>query len=539
MAEGPDLFDCSICLQLLNDPVTTACGHSYCLRCINDFWDEPNTHREGYSCPQCRQTYTPRPVLKRNILVAALLEEHERTASHNAAADAAADAAAATAPGDVQCDACTGTKRRAWMFCFECLASYCETHLKPHFEVATLRSHNLIQASARAKDSMCGRHGKLLEIYCRSDQQFACVMCVIEEHTSHDTVTVAAERCETQAHLERGKREVADRVLHCERKMRELSQAADSIRDAKWTACDDFERLCVERIRIFVHSAERKRSEMKEKLGEAEKAGVDWTNGHIGQLEREVLELRRREDDLDQLSLIEDPIQFLKGVHALGGLPVFTDWHEGLDTLTEFTSTQTDKLINICSKEKKELLSHSKEHLQATVELDPNTAAACLCLSDGNRAISWGDGDQAHPDHTDRFSFYHQALCQGGLEGSHYWEVEWDGGVVDLAVSYKGIQRKGPGGGACFGHNELSWKLTCSSSGCTFWHNNLHRGRMPPVLSRRVGVHLDHAAGQLGFYSVSGSDTLTLLHLIQTTFTEPLFPGFSVDLGAMLKICKL
>lgn len=145
MADGPDLFECSICLQLLNDPVTTACGHSYCLRCINAFWDERNTSREDYSCPQCRQTYTSRPVLKRSILVATLLEEHERTASHNA--DAAA--AAAAAPGDVQCDACTGTKRRAWMFCLECLASYCETHLKPHFEVATLRSHSLIDPSLR------------------------------------------------------------------------------------------------------------------------------------------------------------------------------------------------------------------------------------------------------------------------------------------------------------------------------------------------------------------------------------------------------
>ncbi|XP_034391886.1 E3 ubiquitin-protein ligase TRIM47-like isoform X2 [Cyclopterus lumpus] len=531
MASSQDLFDCSICLQVLDDPVTTACGHSYCLRCINAFWDVRNNRREGYSCPQCRQTYSSRPDLKRSTLVAALLEEHERTTSRNAAA---------AAPGDVQCDACTGRKRKAWMFCLVCVASYCETHLKPHFEVAPLRAHGLIQASARAKDSLCVRHGKLPELYCRSDQQFACVLCALEEHRGHDTVTVLTEQCDTQGRLERGKQEVADRVLNSERTMTELRQAAGSIRDAAWKVCDDYERLCVERIRTFVRSVERKRSEMREKVGEAEKAGVDWTNSRLGQLEREVLELRRREDNLDQLSLIEDPIQFLQGFHALGCLPVFTDSHEGLDMLTEFTSTQTDKLKNICSKEKKELFSHSEEHLlsktprllqektsrtcllkrfrNSTVEVDPNTVAACLCLSDGNRAISWSDGDQAHPDHTDRFTFYHQALCRGGLEGSHYWEVEWDGGIVDLAVSYKGIQRKGSGRSGCFGHNELSWKLTCS---------------------RRVGMHLDHEAGTLDFYSVSGSDTLTRLHQIQTTFTEPLCPGFSVDLGSTLKICNI
>ncbi|XP_068459646.1 E3 ubiquitin/ISG15 ligase TRIM25-like [Clinocottus analis] len=555
MAYSQELFDCSICLQVLDDPVTTACGHSYCLRCINAFWDVRNTRRKGYSCPQCRQTFSSRPVLKRNTLLAAVLEEHERTTSPNAAADTYA------APGDVQCDACTGRKRKAWMFCLVCVASYCETHLKPHFELPPLQKHNLIQASARAKDSLCGLHGKLLEIYCRSDQQFACVMCVMEElHIGHDTVTVATEKCEIQSQLERGKQEVSDRVLNSERKITELRQAADSIRDAAWEACNDFERLFVERIRIFVRSVERKRSEMREKVGEAEKAAVDWTNSHLGQLEREVLELRRREGELDRLSLTEDPIQFLQGFHALGGVPGFTASHEGLDKLTEFTSAQTDKLKNICSKEIKELFSHSEENLltklprlleertsrrgllirfgNSTLEVDPNTVAACLCLSDRNREISWGDGDQAHPDHTDRFTFYHQALCNAGLKGSHYWEVEWDGGIVDLAVSYKGIQRKGSGRESCFGHNELSWKLTCSPSGCTFWHNNLRKSQIPPVLSRRVGIHLDCEAGTLVFYSVSSSDTLTRLHQIQIAFTEPLFPGFSVDLGSTLKICN-
>lgn len=87
-----------------------------------------------------------------------------------------------------------------------------------------------------------------------------------------------------------------------------------SYKDAAWEACDDVERLCAEHIRLYVRSVERKRSEMREKVGEAEKAGVDWTNSRLGQLQREVSELRRREDELDQLSLTEDPIQFLKVV---------------------------------------------------------------------------------------------------------------------------------------------------------------------------------------------------------------------------------
>lgn len=51
---------------------------------------------------------------------------------------------------------------------------------------------------------------------------------------------------------------------------------------------------------------------MRERVGEAEKSGVDWTNIRVGQLEREVSELRNREDRLNQLSLTEDPIQFVQ-----------------------------------------------------------------------------------------------------------------------------------------------------------------------------------------------------------------------------------
>lgn len=85
-----------------------------------------------------------------------------------------------------------------------------------------------------------------------------------------------------------------------------------SFKGAAWEACDDFERLCAEHIRLYVHSVERMCSEMTEKVGEAEKAGVDWTDCRLGRLQREVLELRRGEDQIDRLTLTEDPIQFLQ-----------------------------------------------------------------------------------------------------------------------------------------------------------------------------------------------------------------------------------
>ncbi|CAB1413068.1 unnamed protein product [Pleuronectes platessa] len=57
--------------------------------------------------------------------------------------------------------------------------------------------------------------------------------------------------------------------------------------------------------------------------------------------------------------------------------------------------------------------------------------------------------------------------------------------------------------------------------------------------SHRVGVYLDHSAGVLSFYSVS--DTMTLLHRVQTTFTQPLYAGVWVYCypGDTAEFCKL
>ena len=140
---------------------------------------------------------------------------------------------------------------------------------------------------------------------------------------------------------------------------------------------------------------------------------------------------------------------------------------------------------------------------------------------------------QSYPDHPERFHGWSQVLCREGVSGRCYWEVEWSGGWVDIAVSYKSISRKGEASECEFGCNDQSWSLDLSSFGSSFYHNN-KQTNLPLVRSSRIGVYVDHRAGTLAFYSVS--DTMTLLHRVQTTFTHTLYPGFGLGSRSSVRL---
>ncbi|XP_015255417.1 PREDICTED: protein NLRC3-like [Cyprinodon variegatus] len=161
------------------------------------------------------------------------------------------------------------------------------------------------------------------------------------------------------------------------------------------------------------------------------------------------------------------------------------------------------------------------------LEMDPNTANTFLMLSQSNRRVVCSR-KRVYPDHKERFNFWHQVLCKDALPSHCYWEVEWEG-QVDIAVSYKGISRKGDGRDSLFGANDKSWTLTCLLNRFAVFHDGkLKELSPPPGAFNRVAVFVDCPAGILSFYVVS-SDMLIHLHTFSTTFSEPLYAGFGCD----------
>ncbi|XP_051552734.1 tripartite motif-containing protein 16-like [Myxocyprinus asiaticus] len=545
-----DQFSCSICLDLLKDPVAIPCGHSYCMSCITAYWDQDD-QKGVYSCPQCRQTFTPRPVLGKNTMLAKVVGKLKKMELQ-----AAQPTECYAGPEDVKCDICTGRKCKAVKSCLVCLNSYCQNHLEQHENLFKGKRHSLMDATGRLQEMICPKHDKLLEIFCRTDQQCICYPCTMDEHKNHDTVSAAAERTEKQRQFEGTQRKIRLRIQQREKELQELRETVESHKRSAQSAVEESERIFTELIR----SIERSRSEVTQLIRDQEKAAVSRAEGLLEQLEQEIADLRRRNAELEQLSHTEDHIHFLQTFQYLSDPPASTDLPSitvssvvSFDNVGESVSHLRDKLEHFCKEEIEKITDRVKyfeiiptpeyktreEFLQyfCRFTLDSNTAHKSLCLSQGKRGVTYSDEYQQYTNHRDRFNYYAQVLCRESVSGRCYWEVEWSGSDgMEISVSYKSISRKGNGDECGFGYNDQSWSLFCHDSSFSFWHNHIETELPVVSSSSRIGVYVDHGAGILSFYSIS--DTMTLIHRVHTIFTQPLYPGFELADGSV-KLCGL
>uniref|UniRef100_UPI000D3106B8 tripartite motif-containing protein 16-like n=1 Tax=Maylandia zebra TaxID=106582 RepID=UPI000D3106B8 len=531
-------FCCSVCLDLLKDPVAIPCGHSYCMNCIKSFWDEEE-NKKIYSCPQCRRTFTARPVLEKNTMLADLVEELKKTGLQAAPADHCY-----AGPEDVACDVCTGRKMKAFKSCLVCLVSYCEKHLQPHFISPAFETHKLVEPSKKLQENICSRHDEVMKMFCRTDQQSICYLCSVDEHKGHDTVSAAAERTERQRELEVSRQNIQQRIQDREKDVKLLQQEVEAINQSADQTVEHSEKIFTE----LIHLIQKRSSDVKQQIRSQQEAEASRVKELQEKLEQEITELKRKDAELKQLSHTEDHIQFLHNYPSLSALSESTDSSSinirplsYFEDVTAAVSEVRDKLqdilreewtnISLTVTEVDVLLSQPEPKTRAgflkyscEITLDPNTANTWLLLSEGNRKVQAVIQQQSYSDHPDRFTGPWQVLSRESLTGRCYWEVEWSGEQVYVAVAYKNISRKG--GNECwFGHNDKSWVLNCNNNSFTFWYNNIQTPVSGPR-SSRVGVYLDHRAGILSFYSVS--ETMTLLHRVQTTFTQPLYAGLWV-----------
>ncbi|XP_010790946.1 E3 ubiquitin/ISG15 ligase TRIM25-like [Notothenia coriiceps] len=537
---GRDELCCFICKNLMKDPVTLPCGHRYCLSCTIRRWDREKQTKK-YSCPRCIKTFEPRPSLVKNLMSADLVEEDkEKKTEPQAGPSYDFDAG----PRHVVCDICSppGRKRKALKSCLQCRVSFCKQHLQPHYEVP-FKKHKLIEAS-KLQENICSQHDKVMEIFCLTDQQSICFLCSIGEHKGHNTT----EMSEEQKELGASQQNIQKRIQNKKKDVELLQQEVEKINISAGKAVRESESTCTELVKLI----EKRSSDVKQKIKTRQKFEVSRVKEIQEMLHKEISDMRRKDTELEKLSQTDDQIKFLHSKPLrlnTGPVQYFEDVtvavSEARGKVLESFNKEWMKISETVTEVDVKLLPDPKTKADFSqyaapknlLKLDPNTANIQIQLSEDNRKATSVKETQSYHLHVDRFMKKCQVLCGKRLTNRCYWEVEWSGLGVLVAVAYRDVPRTGQK--TQFGDNDKSWALEFGKTICNFKHNREKKAIPVPVpQSSRIGVFLDQKAGVLSFHSVS--ETITLLHRVQTTFTQPLYAGLCVDCnGASATLCDI
>ncbi|XP_048059537.1 E3 ubiquitin-protein ligase TRIM39-like isoform X3 [Megalobrama amblycephala] len=513
-SSGPltEELQCSICLDVFTDPVTTSCGHNFCKTCLNKCWDNSQT----CNCPYCKETFKIRPDLKINTTLRELVDHYKKKSPEK--------------KPEVLCDICEEGKLKALKSCLVCQSSYCETHLYPHLKVAGLKKHKLINPVRNLEDYICQKHERPLELFCRDDQTCVCPMCAVKDHKNHNTVPIEEESEEKKTQLMKTQKDVQQMIQDRIKKIQEVKHSAE-IRKR------NTEKEKAARVKLFtdlIRSIERCQTELLEMMEEQQKAAEKQEEELIEELEQEITELKMRNTELEQLSHTEDHLHLLQIYSSLCSSRNTRNWSEisvktdeSLETvrraLTQLQDTLQEKLTQTVSTDLKRM-----QQYEVDVTLDPDTAHPNLILSDDGKQVRCGDKRQKLPDNPERFDRYSNVLGKEGFSsGRFYFEVQvkektdWTLGVASEFIDRKGEITLRPSDGfwtvVLRNGNEYEAFADSLVSLCL---------RVKP---QWVGVFVDYEEGLVSFYDVASSSYI--YSFTGQSFTGKLYPFFSPELN--------
>ncbi|XP_062849146.1 tripartite motif-containing protein 16-like [Trichomycterus rosablanca] len=468
-----------------------------------------------------------------------------------------------TAPADVECNVCIGRKRKkAKQSCLECCASFCKTHIDLHNILHVGKRCKLV-ATGRLQETLCPNHNKVIEAFCQTDQKCICRLCIMDEHRTHDFISINYKVAEKKIKLVKMQKETTELIQTWEKEEQNLKQAIEAY---KTSAKEAVERNSREFTQL-IQSMERRQSAVKELIVAQEEATVKQVKERLERLKWEITDLKKKDAELQHLKRLfqaDDNVHFLQNVSLVSHLTksiqipaLLVQPHSLFQLATKAVSDLIKQLNIICQwrfmtisqrvkstgivsssqpRTHQELLKYASK-----LTLDLNTVHKYISLSNKNTVLTAVNMSVDYPNHPNRFERRVQALCSEGLQGApQYWEVECgvNGSWVCIAVSYKGICRKGKTA-PLFGRCKSSWALRNFGGLYEYWHDNKSRLlQEKSSLGSRIGIYLDHGAGILAFYNVASN--ISLIIKVQTKFTEPVYAGFGlIGTGSQIKLCDL
>ncbi|KAF4084838.1 hypothetical protein AMELA_G00110740 [Ameiurus melas] len=513
---------CTICLDRFQYPVTIPCGHTFCKECISKHWDQMERggpQNTPYNCPVCKETFSPRPNLNRNVSLSVLSE----VAASSTAERAAGAACGTDRVGDIS-------------------------------------------------EELCPRHQKPLIYYCRKDCMCVCCVCSLKECKDHDKVLVEEERCTREEALKKKGVEIGKCMEDTEKNILLLSEniaeAKVSLQQTSQWVSAKFSQL----LKVLMEKQEVTQSF----LDQQQASTVSQAESRLSNLQEKLKQLGELQEQISSLCAVPDRqlIQDsrLVEVPQMGSVPVdvSVNLQEKLSPVTDVLSRISKLVCEDLDKAVYAAVSHIKEgspqdkrpmlavvpspatppypagkqgliQYRCSLTFDPRTANSHLMLSQNNqRAEHLTSGPHTVTAHEARFDYTWQVLCfENFTHGRHYWELEVSKPWAYVGVTYPSILRKEKGRTSMLGMNELSWSLELNERQLTAWHGShgepvkgeLQLNKRP----LRIGMLLDYEEGTLAYYG----ENQVRLHAFHCIFSHELYPACWIGEGVSVTLCPV
>ncbi|TRY59906.1 hypothetical protein DNTS_010049 [Danionella cerebrum] len=423
---------------------------------------------------------------------------------------------------EVLCDICDDGNTTALKSCLVCLASFCETHLEPHQRVPNFKRHRLIVPVNNIKDYICPKHSRALEMFCRYDQMSICGFCTEGYHKTHNIVSLEEESEERKIQMRKAQKDLKAMIQEKQQRIKYIEHSSqirkENIEGEKASIMMLFSNL--------IQSVEKCQTELLDTMDQDLEVAEEQDEELIRALNQEIIVLKKRNIQLENLSNTEDVIRVIQTHPSICSPPESRNCPEiglrkdmSVETLGKAISNLQQTLNEIlCQPVFERVQKHAVK-----VTLDPDTAHPKLILSQDGQQVRVGEVVRKIPNNIERFD---ESICvlgkEGFLSGRFYFEVqvkektEWDVGVARESVNRKGKIKLKP--------QEGFWTIALRDEN-KYWALNDHPVALSLKLKlEKLGVFVDYEEGLVSFYNAASRSHI--YSFTDQTFINRLYPYF-------------
>ncbi|XP_068120282.1 germ cell-specific gene 1-like protein 2 isoform X2 [Hyperolius riggenbachi] len=505
------------------DPVTLRCGHSFCWDCIDRVLDS-QAQTGGYSCPECREEFQPRPKLSKNKALCNIVKNLPP------AQEKLPPVQPKQKISGILCDYCIGVPVPAVKSCLHCEASLCADHLRVHIKSV---EHVLTEPTSSPKTRKCSVHNEMLKYFCVQDGVCICISCSLAgEHKGHAVETLIVASNKKKENLRTLSKAITSKKKEIECKVPQLLQQG---RRDKEKNEELIKRVTAvfSNIRLSMDTLEKN---VLEEISRQERQASVQMSYMTKWLETIQLVLCGQMSHLEELCKMSDPLtvlqdpQFGKSDSALNMLT--TDINQELFTLTSIKLSTAVTLEKSLVMKKLEDLTPIIKYLKSGVHglgltevtLEKNTLCDFIKVSDDLKSASKSPPSMfCSKTHCHNLALSSRSFSSG----VHYWDGEMSG-TGGIGVCYSSLSNQN----CKVDGNNKSWWLQKKKEYYSERYYIIHHSEktdLQCVRNNRFRVYLDYEVGKISFYVLG--NPVSHLHTFNARFTEPLHAAFWADSG--------